>query len=234
MPVVDGVVLPQAPLEAAAAGAAREVELLVGTTREEMHLYVLAGLGERVSDALLPRILAAQLGGEVRDPAAAAERLVAGYRRLFAVRGLAASPAELFYALQTDLGLRWPSHLLAAQHAAHQPRTWAYLFTWPSPLEGGALRACHALDLPFTFGTLDAPGMAEFAGAGPAAEGLSAKLRAAWVAFARSGDPSHAGLGAWPPFASPRFATLELGARCGVLEAPFGPESELWAAALRE
>jgi len=234
MPVVDGELLPRAPLEAAAAGAARDVELLVGTTREEMRLYVLAVLGEGVGDALVPRILAAQLAGEVRDPAAAAARLAAGYRRLFAERGLAASAAELFYALQTDLGLRWPSHLLAARHAAHQPRTWAYLFTWPSPLAGGELRACHALDLPFTFGTLAAPGMAELAGAGAEAEGLSARLRAAWVAFARDGDPSHPGLGAWPSFAPPRFATMELGARCGVLEAPFAAESALWEGALRE
>jgi para-nitrobenzyl esterase len=234
MPVVDGETLPRAPLEAAAAGAARDVELLVGTTREEMRLYVLTGLGERVGDALLPRILAAQLAGEAADPAAAAERLVAGYRRLFAERGLIAAPADLFYALQTDLALRWPSHLLAARHAAHQPRTYAYLFTWPSPAEGGALRACHALDLPFTFGTLAAPGMSELAGAGPEAERLSADLRAAWLAFAARGDPSHAGLGAWPPFEAPRFATMELGARCGVLEAPFAAESALWEAALRE
>jgi para-nitrobenzyl esterase len=234
MPVVDGESLPVAPLDAAAAGASREVELLVGTTREEMHLYVLTGLGAQIGDPLLPRILAAQLAGEAAHPAEAAERLVAGYRRLFAARGLEASAAELFYALQTDLGLRWPSHLLAARHAAHQPRTFAYLFTWPSPAEGGALRACHALDLAFTFGTLGAPGMAAFAGAGAEAEALSAKLRGAWVAFARSGDPSHPGLGAWPPFAAPRFATMELGARCGVLEAPFAAESELWEATLRD
>ena len=76
--------------------------------------------------------------------------------------------------------------------------------------------------------------MAELAGAGAEAEGLSARLRAAWVAFARDGDPSHPGLGAWPSFAPPRFATMELGARCGVLEAPFAAESALWEAALRE
>jgi para-nitrobenzyl esterase len=234
LPVVDGETLPVAPLEAAASGSAREVELLIGTTREEMHLYVLSGLADRIPEALLPRILAAQLAGEAGDPAAAAEGLVAGYRRLFAERGAEASPAELFYALQTDLGLRWPSHRLAARHAQHQPRTYAYLFSWRSPLEGGALRACHALDLPFTFGTLGAPGMAEFAGAGPEAEALSASLRAAWVAFAGRGDPSHPGLGSWPAYAAPRFATMELGARCGVLEAPFAAESALWEMALRE
>jgi para-nitrobenzyl esterase len=230
MPVVDGDVLPRAPLDAVAEGAAREIELVVGTTREEMRLFALAGLGERITDALLPPVLAAQLAGEAAAPAAAAERLVAGYRRIAAARGDDASAPALFYALQTDLGLRGPSIRLAEAQAAHQPRTWMYLFTWPSPLEGGELGACHALDLPFTFGTLDAPGMAAFAGGGPAAEALSAALRAAWTAFARGGDPSPPGL-AWPPYAPPRRATLELGRSCRVLDAPLEEERALFAEA---
>jgi para-nitrobenzyl esterase len=106
-----------------------------------------------------------------------------------------------------------------------------YLFTWQSPMEGGALGACHALDLPFTFGTLDAPGMEAFAGAGPEAERLSASVRAAWTAFARGGDPSPPGL-AWPPYDARRRATLELGASCRVLDAPLDEERALWAGTL--
>jgi para-nitrobenzyl esterase len=229
MPVVDGEVLPTTPLRAAAAGAARGVELLIGTTREEMHLYALTGLGERIPEALLPRVFAAQLAGEVRDPEAVAGRLVAGYRRLLAAGGAAPAPAELFYAIQTALGLRWHSALLAERHAAQQVRTYAYVFTWPSPARGGALRACHALDLPFTFGNLAAPGLGELAGGGPEAEALSERMRGAWLAFARSGNPSHPGLGEWPPCAPPRRAVMELGARCGVLLDPFAAERALWA-----
>lgn len=230
MPVVDGEVLPRAPLDAVADGAARAVELVVGTTREEMHLFRLNGLGERIPDAALPLVLAAQLAGEVAEPAAAAERLVAGTRRLLAARGEDTSAPAVFYALQTELGLRWPSIRLAEAHAARQPGTWMYLFTWPSPMEGGALRACHALDLPFTFGTLGAPGMAAFAGSGPAAEQLSATLRAAWTGFARDGDPSPPGL-PWPRYDARRRATLELGAICRVLEAPLDGEGALFAEA---
>ncbi len=228
MPVVDGEVLPTTPLRAAAAGAGRGVELLIGTTREEMHLYALTGLAEKLPEALLPRLLAAQLAAEFGEPEAAAERLVAGYRRLLSARGARVTGAELFYAIQTDLGLRWHTALLAERHAAHQPRTFGYLFTWPSPLQGGALRACHALDLPFTFGTLDAPGMAEFAGAGAEAEALSERMRAAWLAFARTGNPSHPGLGEWPACAPPGRALMELGARCGPLDDPLAEERALW------
>ena len=42
----------------------------------------------------------------------------------------------------------------------------------------------------------------------------------AWLAFARSGDPSHAGIPRWPRYAPPERATLELGDPCRVRRAP--------------
>jgi len=46
----------------------------------------------------------------------------------------------------------------------------------------------------------------------------------AWCAFARSGDPSHSGIGEWPSYDASRRASMELGARCGVVDAPREPE----------
>jgi len=64
-----------------------------------------------------------------------------------------------------------------------------YRFTWEAPVK----RACHALDLPFTFGTLDVSTWREFAGAqganAVAADALSARMRAAWAAFAATAAP---------------------------------------------
>ena len=48
-------------------------------------------------------------------------------------------------------------------------------------------RACHALDLPFTFGTLDVSTWREFAGADGAraadADALSVRMQEAWTSF---------------------------------------------------
>ena len=55
---------------------------------------------------------------------------------------------------------------------------------------GGMLGACHALELGFVFGTHGEPGMADFSGSGPAADALSERMMDAWLAFAKSGDPS--------------------------------------------
>jgi para-nitrobenzyl esterase len=64
--------------------------------------------------------------------------------------------------------------------------------------------ACHCAELPFTFGTLDA-----FAGAGMLEGGdrgleaaLSARMRADWIAFIRTGAPGPA----WPRYDARRLA----------------------------
>jgi para-nitrobenzyl esterase len=212
-PVVDGEVLPSPPLAAVAAGAAREVELIIGTTADEMRLFTLVpGFGE-IPEAALPHLVAARLPGPAETALARAEALLALYAD-------AATPAERFFAVETDASLFVPSTRLAEAQARHQPRTFMYRFSWRSPLAGGSLGACHALDVPFALGTHALPGLREFAGEGPAAERVAAAVMDAWLAFAKSGDPSQPGSPRWPRYAPPGRATLELGDPCRVLEAP--------------
>lgn len=222
-PVIDGGSLPGLPIQEVAGGAAAGVELIIGTTREELRLYALGQPADAIDEARLQRIVGGLLPG-----AGQPERVIAAYRSARPD----ASPADLYYAIHTDLAMRVPSIRLAEAHARHQPQTFMYLFTWPSPMQDGAIGACHALDLPFTFGTLDAPGMAAFAGEGPDAERVSHNLMDAWLAFARNGDPGHADIGDWPRYETERRATMELGAKCGVLDAPLDLERAAWGAAL--
>jgi para-nitrobenzyl esterase len=49
-----------------------------------------------------------------------------------------------------------------------------------------------------------------------------------WLAFARTGDPSHAGLPAWPRYEPARRATMELGRACKVLADPGADERRVW------
>ena len=76
-----------------------------------------------------------------------------------------------------DLELHVPNELLARGHEARGNPVFRYRFTWEAPVR----RACHALDLPFTFGTLDVSTWREFAGADGAragtADALSARMQ---------------------------------------------------------
>jgi para-nitrobenzyl esterase len=223
-PVVDGATLREWPMSAIAAGCARGVDLIIGTTTEEMRLFqLIPGFGAP-PEAAFPEYVASKLPGAADARRAAAQRILAEYAEL--------STLDRFLALETDASLFAPSAQLALDHARFAS-TRMYAFTWRSPLRGGALGACHALDIPFALGThADSPTLREFSGSGAAAARLSNAMMGAWAAFARCGDPSHAGVGEWPRYDATRRATQELGAALRVVDAPNETRRRLWADAL--
>ncbi len=163
----------------------------------------------------------------------ASEELVTAYRDARGGRSEDVSPPALWNAILTDFIFRMPSLQVASAHAASPHaasagRSYAYLFTWETPLLGGVLGSCHALDVPFVFGTLRERSVAPFSGGGPEAEALSDAMQQAWVAFARSGDPSCDRLGEWPPYDAEQRQTMVLGARQELAEDPRGPERGAW------
>ncbi len=152
------------------------------------------------------------------------------YRALRQRRGEPVRPMDLLFAIQTDTRLRLHSTEVADWHsAARAGRTFMYLFTWRSPHQGGEIGSCHALDLPFTFGTLDSPGMAAFAGEGTAPQRVSKAMQTAWTSFARLGVPSCEPIGVWLDYEETRRATIELAQTPRLLEDPFAREREILA-----
>ena len=88
-----------------------------------------------------------------------------------------------------------PNELLVRAHRARGNEVFRYRFNWEAPVR----RACHALDLPFTFGSLDVSTWREFAGADdPRADALSTRMQQAWTSFAADGVPSDDTVGSWP------------------------------------
>ncbi len=187
-PTAGTAVLPEPPLAAVRAGNAAGVPVLVGTTRDEWRLFEFLDPGQREMDDA--GFLARAVDRVGREAAAV---LTDVYRK----DAPDAAPADHFAAFETDRVFRVPAVRLADAQAAHAP-VYGYEFAWSSPARGGTLGACHAVELPFVFGTLDAPGMAAFSGSGPDAERLSGVMMDTWAAFARGGDPSHAGIGPCP------------------------------------
>lgn len=228
-PVVDGGLLPRHPADDIAAGGPRGVDLLIGTNRDEFRFFTLSlpevlAVGDGDLPAVVDRYLrAAGLGDRV-----ASSELIAAYRTARAARGESTEPGDLFVAMASDWVFRVPALRLAEAHARHGNRVYSYLFTWESPFAGGMLGSCHALELPFVFGTLRHPVIGVFAGSGEEALALSDAIQAAWVSFARSGDPSAPELGRWPRYEPVRRATMVLGARREVVEAPGEEERRFW------
>jgi para-nitrobenzyl esterase len=100
------------------------------------------------------------------------------------------------------------------------------MFTWPSPGLDGILGACHSLEIPFVFGTLDSPTLKEFVKGAP--KELSEKMMDAWINFAKSGNPNHGNLPNWPAYDVEMRETMIFGEECKVEKALFEKERTAW------
>jgi para-nitrobenzyl esterase len=214
-PVVDGEVLPTDPWTGLAAGASREVPLLVGHNRDESRLFLaLSGQLGTITDAMATTAM--RLFGPGPDPAA---RMRAAYPD--------AGPEELLVLTQSDRTFRMPSLQLATAHTSGGGRSHLYELTWRAPASGGTWGACHALDLPLVFGVLDRDLAAQLIGTPPPQEAreLSTQMQTAWTGFARDGQPG------WPAHDDQHHWTrvFDSDARGGVRSYPEDTSRRLWA-----
>jgi para-nitrobenzyl esterase len=208
-PVVDGIVLRERPLAAIADGNAAGVRVLTGTNADEMTLFTVA------------------------DPAVADLDDAGGRRRMYNAFGDAGvkvfesyrtrrpdmTPPELWVRLATDGVFRVPAIRLLEAQLPHGP-VWSYFFTFPSPVFGGVLRSTHALEIPFVFDNLDRGGAEMLTGHGSERGPIADAMHRAWIAFARDGDPNHAGLPQWPQYDLDQRATMRFDTECEVLFDP--------------
>jgi para-nitrobenzyl esterase len=219
-PTVDGELLPLPPREQIAKGLARGVPLLVGTNQDEWKLFTLGDRrGRRLDAAGFERRLGRALSGVDRGRGLV-QRACESYRGV--------RPADAWERFQSERVFHVPAHRLASLHSAHGAPTYAYLFQWTPPALGRWLGACHGIEIPFVFGTLRGTPLAPLFAFAPGAARLSARMQAAWSAFARDGDPGHDDLPEWPAYDATRRATLALGARCRVQDAPFDEALRFW------
>ena len=159
-----------------------DVGLLIGTNAEEGNLY-LAPQGN----------LTTSTAEDVHESAARAHadpgNLVAAYQ----ARRPGAGHGELRSAILGDALFGVGSRRLAEAHGD----AYVYEFAWRSPAVDGRLGAAHSAELPFVFDRLDLPALRGPRGLlGPAEPpaSLAKEMHAAWISFARTGDPG------WPRF----------------------------------
>jgi para-nitrobenzyl esterase len=220
-PVIDGEVLPRSTYEAIADGQTAGIPVVVGTVRDEFSIFMLPdpAIATLNEVSLLARVeaLTAGRGQEAIDL----------YRRERRARGENISPPALWIAMMTDHDFFAPAMRFAALQADHAP-TYTYLFTWPSPVMGGVFGSIHGLELPFLWGLGNAPGLSALVGDLAAAKPLSTAIQDAWLAFARTGEPSAEGVGAWPGYDARRRATKIFDRASMIEDAPREAERQFW------
>jgi para-nitrobenzyl esterase len=220
-PVVDGIVLPERPIDAIGGGSATDVAVLIGTTRDEMKLFGMLDPGlNDLDDAKMLRRGAAFVGDEAK-----AADIIGVYKTTRP--GIA--PAELWSALATDSVFRIPAVRLAERQSGRGNAVYMYRFDWATPVFGGQLGACHALEIPFVFDNLDALGSEMFTGpASPEMREMARAMHTAWHTFARTGNPGDN----WPRYTSADRKVMRFDLTPEVIDDPDAAEREAWEGVL--
>jgi len=112
-PCVDGDLIHDRPAAALAAGLAADIDLLIGTTEDEMRLFLMEA---ELADAQMRTRVDRYLG---RDGA----EVVAAYQSL-----VGDDPMDVWAAIFSDREMQLPAIAVAD---AHRGATYRYLFTWP-------------------------------------------------------------------------------------------------------
>lgn len=198
-------VVPRRAQEAIAAGAAADVDVLIGTTADECMIFP-------------PEF--AQLAPVAAAVAFGSDEIFAAYP---------GSEHERRVRFLTDTFFRIPSIRLAEAAQRNGSRVYSYLLGWGSPPADGGLGAFHAVDVPLVWNRLDAaaaPGLDLVGSPRPVA--LAEAVHGAWVSFITTGVPQHPALPAWPTYDTTRRATMWLDDESRVVDDPMGEVRELW------
>jgi para-nitrobenzyl esterase len=89
--------------------------------------------------------------------------------------------------------------------AAQGSPAFVWQLDWASRLPNGRTGAYHTSDIPLMLDNVAAEGSGAV---GPEAQAMADRMSDALLAFARTGDPNHAGLPTWTPYSLARRETM--------------------------
>ena len=206
-PTVDGAVLPNHAFDPVAPAQSVKVPLMVGTVLNEMTTALNnPALEQMTNDELLKRV-SEQYGART-----------GAIVKVFRDAHPAARPFDLLSRINASRNRQ--NAVTQAERKAAQGGAPAYVywFTWQTPVLDGRPRAFHCAEIAFAFYNTDVA--ASMTGGGEDARALAAKVSDAWINFARSGDPNHAGLPKWAAFRPEQGACMIFDNRCEVKNDP--------------
>jgi len=208
-PMVDGKVIPGHPWDPKGPALSANIPLLIGYAHTEETLYDRPTPEKLALDEAGLRARAAQrLGG---DPG----RVIEAFRKAHPEL----TPWDLWILIATDHPRGTYSRELATRKAAQAGApAFAYRYDWETPEGGGHMRSPHTIEIQFVFNNIKIAG--PLISKMPEAYALADKTSAAWVAFARTGDPNTPKLPKWPAYSAASRDTMLFNNECRVESDP--------------
>ncbi|OYY89920.1 MAG: carboxylesterase [Sphingomonas sp. 28-66-16] len=200
-PVLDGDVLPTAPFGPDAPEMTADVPMIIGTTLNEFA----TAINHPEYEAMTMDDLRGRLAAMFPDRA---DAVLAAFRQ----RTPQASPFDLWSRIASAPMRRGAIDQAASKAVQRRAPAYLYWFQWQTNVLDGRPRAFHCAEIPFVFA--NAERCDHMTGGGPRAAALEASIADAWIAFARTGNPNHAGLPVWRPYEATTQATMLFDDRC--------------------
>ncbi|MFJ4167673.1 carboxylesterase/lipase family protein [Microbacterium sp. NPDC089698] len=226
-PVIDGDLLPEAPVAVLHDGRGLPVPLMIGTNKDEASLF------RFMKSPLIPitddriRQMFADMAAD--NPALTMPSVAQVQTAYENVRQRA-----MGLGIARDIGFRMPTLWIAEGHSAHSD-VWLYRFDHAAPfLRLIGLGATHATELPYLWGNLNGgPKDPTFRlGGRRIAEAISARMQQRWTAFAHGRTPDAAEGPVWPAYSVADDggirATLVIDRQDAVVDDLDGPLRPAW------
>ncbi|TPG54574.1 carboxylesterase/lipase family protein [Sphingomonas glacialis] len=196
VPSIDRRALPRGPFSPDAQDMVADVPLIIGTNRDEGTMFALGNTAlASETDAGFEQFVKEKYAKQPNRIAAALRATYPGY-----------APGDLVTALNGNQMFWVDSIKLAERKLRQRAPVWMYRMDWEAPAAGGRLKAGHAVELSFVFGTY--ANVPDFVGTGPGPARMAAQMHPAWVAFAKTGNPQTAATPAWPRYDLARRQTM--------------------------
>jgi para-nitrobenzyl esterase len=202
-PTVDGRIVTQRSFYDVAPEMTKNVPMLIGNVSEE---------GNRMSSRPTEAEWHATLARTMGD--AKATTFIAAMKKAHPEKSI----RTLSYAVNGITSRTNVQRMVKLKYEQKGAPVYQYYFTWQSPMLEDA-GAWHTAELAFCFDNTKR--CEQGTGNTPEAQALAKKMAAAWVNFARTGNPSQPGL-VWSPSDPVRCQTMVFDNRCRMVDDPEG------------
>jgi para-nitrobenzyl esterase len=215
-PILDGVAITRDPFLPDAPDVSADVPILVGWCKDEWTIF----------DAGQPwfgTMTEADLQTRVQPLGDAGQKLLAAYRTAYPDY----SPTYLWIQMISARIMQGSEFVAAAKAAKGRAPAYVWFMKWETPVEGGALKTPHTMEIPFALYNFDK--VRAYVGEGPGPRHMADQIAGAWVAFARTGKPDHPGIPHWPPFNTTEWPVMEFNLTSVVVNDPLSEARQILA-----
>lgn len=193
-PIIDSIKVPEHPLITIRKGLSKDVDLLVGNNLDEATFFMMLSpqMQNTSWDDLQTSVTLLLSRYNINKNKV--EDLIKFFKKS------RDDPFDVMSAISTEMGTRYNARKVVEAQLNHSKNAYMYLFTYRTPVQGGRYGATHALEIPFVFGTLNDTEYGVYPKRDEINSQISEKMMDSWISFARTGNPSHAGISEWPTY----------------------------------